>query len=527
MLKAIFIVISEFQACSDIKTIDDGYLQRDMEMPKTGNPEAGGSKKLKILKKNSGSMECGEIWNLRDVSDSEDEGSGSGSDSTDDTDDTISEDEDMVRVPKSSERACWPPPDFVAFYADVFKRVVRLPLHNFFRKVAASYGIFSAQISPNGYGHMVGMLLIWYDLKFGEPMLEEWHSLYRISRVPDNPGFYYFTRWTGGFLGLVKDCISSSVFPEKPTPQGVSLERIERALQVPKAYRSLNILRARRTVSAIMMPHRSTHTLRLTEIKAKTDEVKDKSNGEGASGSVAPSRSRRSSDALLSKKERTSTPAPNPTPHATPAREKPDSVVVEVGFSSPSPADGPVGPMLDELGNEIVPRNSATFDPSSIVWSKMQNNMVAATMALSCARANLEAESSSTSKLEAEVVALKIEVEKVRRGKAEAEKKAATTLEESETYKSHLSKVKISHAKLQKKFDVAKDHHKSELTVRDKALDAAKKGEGIDLQKIADSEAFQSIRANMEMKIAEGLVGMIKDKNPDLDLSFLYGDDAT
>ncbi|KAH6810751.1 hypothetical protein C2S51_024513 [Perilla frutescens var. frutescens] len=594
-------------------------------------------KKLKTLKKNSGSTECGEIWNLRDESEYEDESSDSEIGGIENAEGTLSEGNDMVvdqikksgeeindpddsgdhavssqrslgfkaetissaidqkslkhiiqtygiacqlkvRVPKSSERACWPPRDAVAVYFDIFKKGVRLPLHNFFRKIAANYGISPAQIAPNGYSHMMGMLLIWYDLKFGEPSLEEWHPLYRIVNVPGNLGFYYFTRWTGGFTGLVRECISYSGdwkpnwfwvtcgedsegchsrffsrarFQKKHKPQGILLKRIQRALDIPQEYRSFKTLRDGRVVSAIKMPPINARTIRLTEIKARADEVKDKSSKEGSLGSAAPSGGQRPSDVPLSKKVRTSTLAPNPTPHTTPAREKPDSVVVEVGFSSSYLADGPMGPMLDELGNEIVPRNSATFDPSSIVWSKMQNEMVVvdignlqaaglksqiaralnhsvqATMALSCARANLEAESSSTSKLEAEVAALKTEVEKLKKGKAEAEKKVATTLEESETYKSRLSKVKISHAKLQKEFDPAKDHYKSELAVRDKTLDAAKKGEGIDLQKIADSEAFQPIRADMEMKIAEGLLGMIKDKNPDLDLSFLYDDDAT
>ncbi|KAH6784094.1 hypothetical protein C2S52_009053 [Perilla frutescens var. hirtella] len=354
-----------------------------------------------------------------------------------------------VRVPKSSERACWPPRDAIAVYSDIFKRGVRLPLHNFFRKIAASYGISPAQISPNGYNHMMGV-------------------------------------------------------HKKHKPQGILLKRIQRALNIPKEY----------------------------QIKAKADEVKDKSSKEGALGSATPSGGRRPSNVPPSKKARTSTLAPNPTPHTTPAREKPDSVVVVVGFISPSLADGPTGPMLDELGNEIVPRNLATFDPSSIFWSKIQNEMVAVDIG-NLQAAGLKSQiaralnHSVQPKLKAEVAVLKTEVEKVKRGKAKAEKKAATAMEESETYKSRLSKVNISHAKMQKEFDAVKDHYKSELVVRDKALDAAKKGEGIDLQKIADSEAFQSIRADMEMKIAECLVGMKKDKNPDLDLSFLYGDDAT
>ncbi|KAH6800399.1 hypothetical protein C2S52_000863 [Perilla frutescens var. hirtella] len=225
-------------------------------------------KKLKTLKKNSGSTECGEIWYLRDESESEDESSDSETGSIENVEGTLSEGNDMVvdqikksgeaindpddsgdhvvssqrslgfkaetissaidhkslkhiiqtygiacqlkvRVPKSSERTCWPPRDVVAVYSAIFKRGVPLPLHNFFRKIAPSYGISPAQIAPNGYSHMMGMLLIWYDLKFGEPLLEEWHSLYRIVNLPDNLGFYYFTRWTGGFTRLVRECISS------------------------------------------------------------------------------------------------------------------------------------------------------------------------------------------------------------------------------------------------------------------------------------------------------------------------------
>lgn len=74
----------------------------------------------------------------------------------------------------------------------------------------ASYGVALAQIVPNGFGFMMGMLLLWHDLGFDIPTLLECHSVYKTMRVSNNPDFYFFTRWTNDPPILILNCPCSS-----------------------------------------------------------------------------------------------------------------------------------------------------------------------------------------------------------------------------------------------------------------------------------------------------------------------------
>lgn len=109
--------------------------------------------------------------------------------------------EDRINIPLD---------DTVGFYTQALVLGIGLPVHPFFISILDSCGIASGQLTHFVWCHMLGTYLIWDDLGYGEPNLNIWHHLYKIHRVSEHPGFYFFSKWPKGGPMLLNDLPSSN-----------------------------------------------------------------------------------------------------------------------------------------------------------------------------------------------------------------------------------------------------------------------------------------------------------------------------
>ncbi|KAL2512348.1 Plus3 domain-containing protein [Abeliophyllum distichum] len=118
-------------------------------------------------------------------------------------------------LPDPNERACFPRRGCTALSLNAFVSGMRLPLHLFFRRILREYGLAPTQVSPNGWGQMVGGLYQWFRHSFGMEMpLHVFQTMYQPRKLPrkkgkdEEPGWYYFCPW-GPHKPLVTENLSS------------------------------------------------------------------------------------------------------------------------------------------------------------------------------------------------------------------------------------------------------------------------------------------------------------------------------
>ena len=97
-------------------------------------------------------------------------------------------------------------PNMVCFFEVAFDNGLRFPLHPFIKGVLQHFNVCPSQLSPNGWGILVGLLVFFRDRGFGVPSIALF--LYLFSAKETAEGFLYFSRRSGAPL-VISDLPSS------------------------------------------------------------------------------------------------------------------------------------------------------------------------------------------------------------------------------------------------------------------------------------------------------------------------------
>ena len=83
-------------------------------------------------------------------------------------------------------------PKMVCFFEVAFDNGLRFPLHPFIKRVLQYFNVCPSQLSPNGWGILVGLLVFFRDRGLGIPSIALF--LYIFSAKETVEGFLYFSR---------------------------------------------------------------------------------------------------------------------------------------------------------------------------------------------------------------------------------------------------------------------------------------------------------------------------------------------
>ena len=89
-------------------------------------------------------------------------------------------------------------PKMVCFFEVAFDNGLRFPLHPFMKGVLQHFNVCPSQLSPNGWGILVGLLVFFRDRGLGVPSIALF--LYLFSAKETSEGFLYFSRRSGAPL---------------------------------------------------------------------------------------------------------------------------------------------------------------------------------------------------------------------------------------------------------------------------------------------------------------------------------------
>ena len=82
-------------------------------------------------------------------------------------------------------------PKMVCFFEVAFDNGLRFPLHPFIKGVLQHFNVCPSQLSPNGWGILVGLLVFFRDRGLGVPSIAL--LLYLFSAKETAEGFLYFS----------------------------------------------------------------------------------------------------------------------------------------------------------------------------------------------------------------------------------------------------------------------------------------------------------------------------------------------
>ena len=97
-------------------------------------------------------------------------------------------------------------PRMVCFFEVAFDNGLRFPLHPFMKRVLQHFNICPSQLTPNGWGILVGLLASFRDKGLGIPSLASFLHLFRPNDTTE--GFLYFSRRSGA-PAMISDLPSS------------------------------------------------------------------------------------------------------------------------------------------------------------------------------------------------------------------------------------------------------------------------------------------------------------------------------
>ena len=97
-------------------------------------------------------------------------------------------------------------PRMVCFFEVAFDNGLRCPLHPFMKRVLQHFNICPSQLTPNGWGILVGLLASFRDKGLGIPSLALFLNLFRPNDTAE--GFLYFSRRSGA-PAVISDLPSS------------------------------------------------------------------------------------------------------------------------------------------------------------------------------------------------------------------------------------------------------------------------------------------------------------------------------
>ena len=97
-------------------------------------------------------------------------------------------------------------PKKVCFFEVALFNGLRFPLHPFIKRVLQHFNVCPSQLSPNGWGILVGLLVFFRDRGLDVPSIALF--LYLFSTKETTDGFLYFSKCTGAPL-VISDLPSS------------------------------------------------------------------------------------------------------------------------------------------------------------------------------------------------------------------------------------------------------------------------------------------------------------------------------
>ena len=100
-------------------------------------------------------------------------------------------------------------PKMVCFFEVAFENGLRFPLHPFIKGVLQHFNVCPSQLSPNGWGILVGLLVFFRDWGLGVTSIAAF--LYIFVAKETSEGFLYFSRRSGAPL-VISDIPSSHKF---------------------------------------------------------------------------------------------------------------------------------------------------------------------------------------------------------------------------------------------------------------------------------------------------------------------------
>ena len=81
-------------------------------------------------------------------------------------------------------------PKMVCFFEVAFENGLRFPLHSFIKRVLQHFNVYPSQLSPNFWGVLVGLLVVFRDKGLGVPSIAMLLDLFSVKE--SNEGFLLF-----------------------------------------------------------------------------------------------------------------------------------------------------------------------------------------------------------------------------------------------------------------------------------------------------------------------------------------------
>ena len=80
----------------------------------------------------------------------------------------------------------------VCFFEVTFENGLRFPLHPFIKRVLQHFNVFPSQLSPNFWGILIGLLVIFRDKGLGVPSIALFLDLFSVKEAAE--GFLYLSK---------------------------------------------------------------------------------------------------------------------------------------------------------------------------------------------------------------------------------------------------------------------------------------------------------------------------------------------
>ena len=100
-------------------------------------------------------------------------------------------------------------PKMVCFFEVVFENGLRFPLHPFIKRVLQHFNVCPSQLSPNFWGVLVGLLVIFRDKGLGVPSIALLLDFFSVKEAIE--GFLYISKLSSAKL-IISDLPSSHKF---------------------------------------------------------------------------------------------------------------------------------------------------------------------------------------------------------------------------------------------------------------------------------------------------------------------------
>ena len=100
----------------------------------------------------------------------------------------------------------------VCFFEVAFENGLRFPLHPFIKGVLQHFNVCPSQLSPNFWGILIGLLVVFRDKGLGVPSIDLFLDLFSVKEGAE--GFLYLSKRSSASL-IISDLPSSHKFLER------------------------------------------------------------------------------------------------------------------------------------------------------------------------------------------------------------------------------------------------------------------------------------------------------------------------